>query len=125
MEKQVKERFAFLAAIFLVMFILLYLARPENGPIGPLFFAFFVSAVGTYFLFREEIEREQETEELSEAEVAEEKIEEEAPVQAQTQTVKEVYREKEILREIVKIRCRYCGRLYEERLDRCPHCGAS
>jgi predicted Zn-ribbon and HTH transcriptional regulator len=125
MEKQVKERFAFLAAIFLVMFILLYLARPENGPIGPLFFAFFVSAVGTYFLFREEIEREQETEELSEAEVAEEKVKEEAPVQAQTQTVKEVYREKEILREIVKIRCRYCGRLYEERLDRCPHCGAS
>jgi predicted site-specific integrase-resolvase len=34
-------------------------------------------------------------------------------------------REKEIVREIVKIRCRYCGKLYGERLDRCPHCGAS
>lgn len=36
-----------------------------------------------------------------------------------------VTREREIIKEIVKIRCRYCGKLYDERLDRCPHCGAS
>ena len=36
-----------------------------------------------------------------------------------------VTREREIIKEIVKIRCRYCGKLYPERLDRCPHCGAS
>jgi len=35
----------------------------------------------------------------------------------------EVIREKEVIREIVKVRCRYCGQLYEERLDKCPHCG--
>lgn len=29
-----------------------------------------------------------------------------------------------IQREIVKIRCPYCGRLYEETHDKCPHCGA-
>jgi len=35
----------------------------------------------------------------------------------------EVIREKEVIREIVKVRCRYCGQLYEEKLDKCPHCG--
>ena len=34
-----------------------------------------------------------------------------------------VVKEKEIIREIVKIRCSYCGNLYDEKLDRCPHCG--
>jgi len=32
-------------------------------------------------------------------------------------------KEKEIIREIVKIRCTYCGNLYDEKLDKCPHCG--
>jgi type II secretory pathway pseudopilin PulG len=37
-----------------------------------------------------------------------------------------VVREKEtIIREIIKVRCRYCGRLYDEALDKCPHCGAA
>lgn len=35
-----------------------------------------------------------------------------------------VIKEKEIIREIVKIRCSYCGNLYDENLDKCPHCGA-
>lgn len=35
-----------------------------------------------------------------------------------------VIKEREIIREIVKIRCPYCGGLYEETLDKCPHCGA-
>jgi len=34
-----------------------------------------------------------------------------------------VVREREIIREIVKIRCPYCGNLYDEKLDKCPHCG--
>jgi hypothetical protein len=25
---------------------------------------------------------------------------------------------------IVKVRCNYCGTLYDETLDKCPHCGA-
>jgi RNA polymerase subunit RPABC4/transcription elongation factor Spt4 len=37
---------------------------------------------------------------------------------------KEVYKEREIIREIVKIRCRNCGTPFEEKLNRCPHCGA-
>lgn len=28
-----------------------------------------------------------------------------------------------IQREIVKIRCKYCGKLYDQTLDNCPHCG--
>ena len=32
-------------------------------------------------------------------------------------------REREIVREIVKIRCSYCGNLYDEKYDKCPHCG--
>jgi len=34
---------------------------------------------------------------------------------------KEMIREKEV---IVKIRCSYCHNLYDETLDKCPHCGA-
>jgi RNA polymerase subunit RPABC4/transcription elongation factor Spt4 len=34
---------------------------------------------------------------------------------------KEIVKEKEI---IIKIRCRYCDNLYDETLDKCPHCGA-
>ena len=34
-----------------------------------------------------------------------------------------IVKEKEIIREIVKIRCPYCGNLYDEKLDKCPHCG--
>jgi DNA-directed RNA polymerase subunit RPC12/RpoP len=32
--------------------------------------------------------------------------------------------EKEIIREIVKIRCPYCGNLYDEDQNNCPNCGA-
>lgn len=32
--------------------------------------------------------------------------------------------EKEIIREVVKIRCSYCGNLYDEGQDKCPYCGA-
>jgi hypothetical protein len=31
---------------------------------------------------------------------------------------------KEIIREVVKIRCPYCGSLYDEAEDKCPNCGA-
>jgi hypothetical protein len=38
-----------------------------------------------------------------------------------------VVREKEVIKEkevIIKIRCPYCHNLYDETLDKCPHCGA-
>jgi rubrerythrin len=34
-----------------------------------------------------------------------------------------VIKEREIIREVVKIRCQYCGNTYDETLDECPHCG--
>jgi len=34
-----------------------------------------------------------------------------------------VVKEREIIREIVKIRCQYCNNLYDEKYDKCPHCG--
>jgi len=34
-----------------------------------------------------------------------------------------VIREREIIKEIVKIRCPYCNNLYDEIEDRCPNCG--
>jgi hypothetical protein len=38
----------------------------------------------------------------------------------------EMVKEKEIVKEvIVKIRCSYCHKLYDETCDECPHCGAS
>ena len=33
---------------------------------------------------------------------------------------KEIIREKEV---IIKIRCQYCSHVYDETLDKCPHCG--
>jgi len=36
-----------------------------------------------------------------------------------------IIKEKEVIREIVKVRCRHCGTLYVETLDKCPNCGAS
>ena len=37
---------------------------------------------------------------------------------------KEIIREKEFVKEVVvKVRCPYCGFMYDETLDRCPHCG--
>jgi len=35
-----------------------------------------------------------------------------------------VVKEREIIREIVKVRCQHCGRLYDETVNQCPHCGA-
>lgn len=35
-------------------------------------------------------------------------------------SVKEIIKETQV---IVKIRCRYCSQLYDEALDKCPHCG--
>jgi len=29
-----------------------------------------------------------------------------------------------VVKEIVKVRCSYCGQLFDSTLDRCPHCGA-
>ncbi len=34
-----------------------------------------------------------------------------------------VIREREVIRQIVKIRCPYCNNLYDEKYDKCPHCG--
>jgi len=44
----------------------------------------------------------------------------------ETQSTEEgaaVVKEREIIREIVKIRCPYCNNLYDEKYDKCPHCG--
>lgn len=34
-------------------------------------------------------------------------------------------KEREIIREIVKIRCPYCGNLYDETENKCPNCGGT
>jgi hypothetical protein len=47
----------------------------------------------------------------------------ESPVPQQP-SIKEIIREKETVREIVKIHCRNCDTRFDEKLDRCPHCGA-
>jgi len=35
----------------------------------------------------------------------------------------QIIRDREMIREIVKIRCRYCHQLYDESNDHCPNCG--
>jgi rubrerythrin len=44
-----------------------------------------------------------------------------APEPEKTLKEKEIIKEKEV---VVKIRCSYCNNLYDETLDKCPHCGA-
>jgi len=37
-----------------------------------------------------------------------------------------VIKEREVIvKEVVKIRCSYCRKLYDESLGKCPNCGAS
>ena len=49
------------------------------------------------------------------------KDEDEDEEEKQAVKEKEVIREKEV---IIKIRCSYCRNLYDETLDKCPHCGS-
>jgi uncharacterized membrane protein len=39
--------------------------------------------------------------------------------------VQPIVKEKEVIREVVKIRCSYCGNLYDENQNKCPYCGAN
>jgi len=45
------------------------------------------------------------------------------PTQTQPEEPAAIVREREIIKEIVKIRCPYCNNLYDEKYDKCPHCG--
>jgi len=44
------------------------------------------------------------------------------PAPIQERVIREEITKKEV---IVKIRCSYCGTLYDETLDKCPNCGAT
>jgi len=48
-------------------------------------------------------------------------VEETPQIEEQTSTI---IKEKETIKEIVKVRCRSCGTLCLETLDKCPNCGA-
>lgn len=46
------------------------------------------------------------------------------PISATPPTAQPIMiKEREVIREIVKVRCRHCGNLYDERDNNCPHCG--
>jgi rubrerythrin len=51
------------------------------------------------------------------------KLQKEMGRKFQQETIQPVIKEKEIIKEIVKIRCPYCNNLYDEKEDKCPHCG--
>ena len=36
----------------------------------------------------------------------------------------QVIKEREIIKEVIKIKCPYCGALVDQGVDRCPNCGA-
>lgn len=44
---------------------------------------------------------------------------------SEMQPVQSVASEKEIIREVIRIRCPYCGNLYDENQTKCPNCGAN
>ncbi len=37
----------------------------------------------------------------------------------------DVVKEREIVKQIIKVRCPYCGNLYDETLEKCSTCGAN
>lgn len=45
------------------------------------------------------------------------------PPHSQSEEPPTIVREREIIKEIVKIRCPYCNNLYDEKYDKCPYCG--
>ena len=45
-------------------------------------------------------------------------------VHEENENLNNLNRDKVIVKEIVKIRCRYCGFTYDQGLDSCPNCGA-
>ena len=45
------------------------------------------------------------------------------PHETRLPEVASVIKEREVIRQIVKIRCPYCSTLYDETYDNCPHCG--
>jgi len=45
------------------------------------------------------------------------------PSQSTPEETTPIVKEREIIREIVKIRCPYCNNLYDEKYDKCPYCG--
>ena len=45
------------------------------------------------------------------------------PTRTPSEESSTVVKEREIIKEIVKIRCSYLGNLYDEKYDKCPHCG--
>jgi len=32
-------------------------------------------------------------------------------------------KEHEVIKEVVKVKCQYCGQTYEQTEDKCPYCG--
>jgi rubrerythrin len=52
------------------------------------------------------------------------KLRQEEVPEDRPQIVREVIKETQVLREIVKLRCRHCGALFVEKLGKCPNCGA-
>ena len=44
--------------------------------------------------------------------------------QENQENLSDLDQDKVIIKEIVKIRCRYCGFTYDQGLDSCPNCGA-
>ena len=45
------------------------------------------------------------------------------PERQQPAAAQPIVKEKEIIREIIMIRCQYCGTRYDEHLSNCPKCG--
>jgi len=45
------------------------------------------------------------------------------PARTSSEETPTIVKEREIIKEIVKIRCPYCNNLYDEKYDKCPNCG--
>jgi len=118
-EKERNEALKLLVGVTIVFFVFFMIVEPEwrANPLGVLIGCFILALIITGLIVYGR--RPEEGEEFDEEEVREAQ----GPIESRSGPTT-IIKEREIIREIVKVRCRHCGSLYEEKLNSCPQCGA-
>ena len=72
----------------------------------------------------DEVERDFEPEEDLETEDESKDSEETVEVDEDSEKTEPIpFKEHEVMKEVVKVKCQYCGQTYEQTEDKCPYCG--
>ena len=86
-------------------------------------FILFIILIALYFIFKDAFSSDtkppkQEYQRLQGSSLPQPTVPQQPSAQPQ------VIKEREIIKEVIKIKCPYCGALVDQGVDRCPNCGA-